>query len=232
MSITIITATINAGNYIGGLIESLDKQSSKNFEWIVMDGGSIDNTVDLVKCSSVPYRLIVGTDFGIYDAINKAIKLAKTKYYLIVGADDRLYVNAVEKFLNALEVNGGFDLYAAHWVEINKIQKPKNGKSYKHGMRSISSCHSVALLINKEMHDFIGYYSKEFPVCADYNFICKALFDYNYKQKVLNFIAGEYATEGYSAKRYLSYIFEIYQIKIRYYNNFIQKIILIYRLFK
>lgn len=230
--ITIITATLNASAYISSLIESLEKQTSQDFDWLVMDGGSEDGTVELVKCSTINHRLVINSDFGVYDALNKAIQIIETKYYLVVGADDRLYEDAVQKYINAVDHHYNVDLFATNWVEKNTIQKPENGSTLIHGLRSISACHSVALLINKELHKYAGYYSKEYPVCADYDFICKCLLELRCKQVKLNFVAGEYANDGYSSRQYWSYVFEIFEIKIRYYNKIMQKLILIYRLRK
>jgi glycosyltransferase involved in cell wall biosynthesis len=95
--ISVITATLNAGHCISGLIACLQEQSNKNFEWVVADGGSKDDTLALL-CEASDLDLVLDSrpDHGIYDAMNRALDLASGDYYLVVGADDLLYHDAVE----------------------------------------------------------------------------------------------------------------------------------------
>src|SRR5574343_103309 len=85
-SISIITVTFNAAAHLPTLIDSLRNQSDRGFEWIVVDGASTDKTVDLLEASGIVTTWISEPDFGIYDALNKAIRLSTGEYYLVLGA--------------------------------------------------------------------------------------------------------------------------------------------------
>lgn len=89
--VTVITATLNAAKTISNTIKSIRLQSYPNIEWIVIDGGSTDGTVEILKDNEdiVDYWSSE-TDSGIYDALNKGIERAHGDWLLFLGADDRL----------------------------------------------------------------------------------------------------------------------------------------------
>ena len=92
--ISIITATYNAAPYLPRLIHSLRGQDFKNFEWVVADGGSSDETLEILSQVD-DLNLIVDSrpDQGIYDAFNRAVALSSGDYILFLGADDYLIVD-------------------------------------------------------------------------------------------------------------------------------------------
>jgi len=90
-TISIITATYNAAAVLPRLVESLIAQTDQDFEWVVADGASTDGTLEILEQAKTRLKNVVvdsRPDFGIYDAMNRAIKLSKSSYYLIVGADN------------------------------------------------------------------------------------------------------------------------------------------------
>ena len=104
MTITIITPAYNRSATLPKLYDSLKKQTSKDFEWIVIDDGSMDNTTDLVKSFigeaesfSVTYHK--QSNAGKHVALNNGITLAKGELIFIVDSDDWLSDNAVETIL-------------------------------------------------------------------------------------------------------------------------------------
>ena len=74
---SIITVTFNAGDVIGHTLESVLSQTYTNYEYLLIDGGSKDDTVEKVKASGIGFAHIVSErDKGIYDAMNKGMALA------------------------------------------------------------------------------------------------------------------------------------------------------------
>jgi glycosyltransferase involved in cell wall biosynthesis len=231
--ITIITPTLNADSCIEVLIRSLEQQTDQNFKWLVIDGKSIDNTLNLAENAVIKNKCIFSSeDFGIYDSINKGIKNCDTSFYIVAGADDEFKINAIENFNKSIIDDPEYDFYAASWIENSKIQSPNAGSTIKHGMRSISSCHSIALLIRTDIHKNLGFYSSKYLVCADYEFVRRAIIENNKKQKVVNFISGIYSTNGMSSQNYLEYVFDMYRIKSKNNFNIVQFLLLIIRLIK
>ena len=89
--VSVITATYNAATELGYTIASLQKQVTRGFEWIVVDGGSTDNTVPMLEeNSSLVSQLLKEPDTGMYAAWNKAIDAAKGEWLLFLGAGDEL----------------------------------------------------------------------------------------------------------------------------------------------
>lgn len=101
--ITVFTPTFNRAYCLDGLYKSLNLQSSKNFEWLIVDDGSTDNTENLVynfqKNAQFRIRYFKVEHGGKHRAINKGVKLAKGFLFFIVDSDDELAVDAIEKLL-------------------------------------------------------------------------------------------------------------------------------------
>jgi glycosyltransferase involved in cell wall biosynthesis len=172
--ITIVTATFNSASSLPALIASLRAQTDRSFEWIVVDGGSSDSTVDLLRdAAEVVTRWISESDFGIYDALNKALALASGEYYLVVGSDDILLPDAVA-VLEAASVRTRADVVAAPvWVDDAVISPQRRWAALRSGPPRVAA-HSVGSLIRRSLHDELGLYSKRFPIAADTHFLLRA----------------------------------------------------------
>jgi glycosyltransferase involved in cell wall biosynthesis len=89
--ISIIIATYNAGAQLQECLASIDEQAYDNIEILIIDGGSTDNTLEIVKnFNGRSITCVSERDKGIYDALNKGIKLAKGNWLYFMGSDDRL----------------------------------------------------------------------------------------------------------------------------------------------
>ena len=101
--LSVFTATFNRGYIINNLFESLMNQTCYDFEWIVIDDGSVDNTEiyfdKLIKDDKLPFRIKYQKtqNNGKMIAINQGIELAEGKYFFIVDSDDFLVSDAIEK---------------------------------------------------------------------------------------------------------------------------------------
>jgi glycosyltransferase involved in cell wall biosynthesis len=172
MRISIITATYNAANHLPNLIDSLRLQTNKNFEWVVADGGSTDTTLGILQ-SIKDLNIVLSSqaDFGIYDALNRAIKLSTGDYYVVIGADDVFEPDAIENF--SKEIDGVSTVITSPIVIKNKIYKLSPLPVFLSGFRAKICGHSIASLFKKSLHDKYGYYSKKYPIAADYDFMMK-----------------------------------------------------------
>lgn len=198
-TVSIITATYNAANELPDLIASLRAQTDRDFEWVVIDGASTDTTTNLLKASGdVVSKWLSEPDFGIYDALNKAIRLSSGKYYLVLGADDRLFPEAITRFKHAASTSRA-DIVSAGINKDGTVSFGKSGNSWLHGMFAYVSGHSVGTLIRRNLHQEFGEYSRRFPVAADMYFIkrvCQARATVLHRA---NFVVGEHGTTGVSS---------------------------------
>ena len=97
--ISIVTVCLNDGKYLEETIQSVINRTYSNIEYIIIDGGSTDNTINIIKkYESKIDHWLSESDKGIYDAMNKGISLAKAKWINFMNAGDTFYKsNTIEK---------------------------------------------------------------------------------------------------------------------------------------
>ena len=100
--ISIITPTYNRGYCIKNLYDSLLEQTKKDFEWIIVDDGSADDTAEIVRgwikeCDIFPIFYYKQENGGKHRALNKGIQMAQGNYCFPVDSDDKLLPEAVQK---------------------------------------------------------------------------------------------------------------------------------------
>jgi len=88
MKVSIITATYNSERNIAECLQSLAGQTYKNIEHIIIDGGSKDKTLDIIKSAKSVSKYISEPDKGIYDALNKGIQMATGDVIGFLHSDD------------------------------------------------------------------------------------------------------------------------------------------------
>lgn len=105
--ISVITVTYNAQATLPLTIRSLQRQSYRDFEWIVVDGKSKDDTLAIARDSGIAnMRMISEPDGGIYDAMNKGLRMAKGDYVVFLNAGDAFHgTTALELVAQAIENN-------------------------------------------------------------------------------------------------------------------------------
>ncbi len=215
--ISIITATKNGEHRISHLYESLVQQTCNDFEWVVIDGLSTDNTVALLRDYSKrsPWvRFVSEADDGIYSALNKAIKLANGDYYVVAGDDDIFYVDAIENYRKtALSTNA--DVIFSRVVRAGRtIGGFYPRKAWIGPSRVFAGSHSVGTLIKKSLHERFGTYSLRFPLLADAYFLKKLLRDEGTRFLQDSFCAGIFSEGGATSVRHLQLLAENWQIQM------------------
>lgn len=89
---TIITATFNAADTLARTIDSVDSQLCRDYEHLIIDGASSDNTLAIAEATENPLRKIYSEpDKGLYDAMNKGISKAVGKYLIFLNAGDKFH---------------------------------------------------------------------------------------------------------------------------------------------
>ena len=212
-AISVVTVTFNAAVVLPGLIDSLRAQSDRNFEWIVVDGASTDKTIDMLKASGIVGTWISEPDFGIYDALNKAIHLSTGEYYLVLGADDRLLPDAIAEYKRHAAISGA-DLVTASILLEGRVSTGRRGRSWWNGMFAYVSGHSVGTLIRRSLHDRFGYYSRRFPVAADMYFIKTACKSPDLRVHQADFVAGEHGKVGVSSVNKAATFCDCFRVQI------------------
>lgn len=189
---SIITVCLNSEKTIERCLISVKNQTYLNYEHLIIDGLSNDNTVKIVQKYNVKY--ISEKDDGIYYAMNKGLKLAKGKFVIFLNSDDLLHDNYLE------EVNKVCDKYDFVSVGVNLIYPTKQIKwltNFKIILQKVfwnMPFPHPGLAVRREIMKDIGGFNTEFRLAADYNFILKMLSvtrnGFFFNQVLVDFFAG------------------------------------------
>ncbi len=180
ITISIITATYNAEATIESTIQSIVNQTYKNIEYIIIDGGSTDNTLKIInKYHTHIHHLISEKDRGIYDAINKGISMASGDVIGILHADDVFFDNnTIENIafaFNQGNCNAVYgDLYYVNTQNTDKVIRNWKSNDFEPKLLKMGWMPPhPTLFIKKEVFEEIGSYSLNYKISADYDFILR-----------------------------------------------------------
>ena len=200
MKISIITATYNAGKYLEKCLNSIIPQLNNEVELIIIDGGSKDNTVEIIKRYQKHISYFVSEpDKGIYDAWNKGIKASNNEWIMFIGADDELLPGAINKYLTLLKSNdlSSYDYISAQNEYVHEDEKLikllGNGADWKLMRRGNSAAHVASLHSKKNLFEKVGYYNLDFKICADYEILLRkkdSLKSYFLKERIAKMKVG------------------------------------------
>lgn len=180
--ISVITVCYNAGKYIEQTIQSVIGQSMTGIEYIVVDGGSSDGTLNVIqRYASRIDRFVSEKDNGMYDAMNKGLEMATGEYILFLNADDSLY--SPDTLKNAFCVCGDADAIYGESMTVDE-----QGASL--GLRSAYTPHRFPDLLNWKSFRFgmtvshqsfiirrrlAQSYDLQYRVCADIDWMIRSL---------------------------------------------------------
>lgn len=186
MKISIITVTYNSEKTIRDTILSVLNQSYANIEYIIVDGNSKDNTgkIILEYESKFDGRLkwISEKDKGIYDAMNKGIRMSTGDIIGILNSDDFLTSNDI-----IYTVNNTFELYNpdaiygdVHFVndiDLNKTTRYYSSKIFKRGLMRFGFMPAhPSLYMRRECFDKFGLYKTNYKIAADFEFLLRTIY--------------------------------------------------------
>ena len=182
-TITIIIAVYNCRKYIEQCLESIVTQTYNHIELIVIDGGSTDGTLEIIKqySSNIAYWCSE-KDSGLSDAWNKGIKKSTGEWIYFLGADDYFYNNNVINevsnklfsYSNKVKVSYGNIVLITESGEIlYSLGKPWE-VSRKQFFSSMSIPHQ-GIFHRAELFKVHGLFSEEYKIAADYEFLMREL---------------------------------------------------------
>ena len=214
---SIITVSLNQPKIINNF-KSLNRQTYKNFEHIVIDGGSTDRTIDIIKKNSSKLSYWQSRkDKGIYDAINIGIKKSKGQIIGILNADDIYYKNAL-KIVKKYFVNKDID-FLFGTVKKDRILQGFWPKKIKWKF-NIYPSHSGGFFITRKAQKKVGYYSLKFKYSSDRDLIYRMIVKYKLNGTCTkkNEVISKFDTKGISSKiGFFERLFE--ETRIRLNNN-------------
>ncbi len=192
MKVSIITAVYNGTQTIQGCIENILVQSYKNIEHIIVDGGSVDGTVDIIKrYSNVISYWVSEPDNGIYDAMNKGIMAATGDIVGILNCDD-MYANGsviegIVKCLCENNVRSCYgDLVYVDQDDTDKVVRRWNsGDFYRDRFKRGWMPPHPTFFVKKSVYKEYGVFNTGFRLAADYELMLRFLYRYNISTKYI-----------------------------------------------
>jgi len=217
--ITVITVVYSALDDLKQTAESVFKQTVwPELEYIIVDGGSTDGTLEYLKTLPPSVRWISEPDKGIYDAMNKGIRMAKGDSIVMLNAGD-FFLNDTVQRLQEFAENNSIDLsrtviYGDAYYRFDglNILRPGNAELM---ISEMSICHQ-ATFVGCKVHEQFGDYSMEYRLAADYDFLLRV-----YLQAPQFFIhlpepLVEFKYEGATSANYIRSLNETRQIARKY----------------
>lgn len=217
LKISIITATYNSGKTIRDTLSSVLNQSYKNYELIIKDGGSNDNTVEICREYENIFegrlKVISEPDKGIYDAMNRGIDNASGDIVGILNSDD-FYTSddILDRIAKEFSANKDLDaIYGdIHFVSPDNLTKCTRYYSSSYFRPSLLRFGFMpahpSFYVRKEVYDKYGLYDLQFRTSSDFEWIVRLFAKYHIRAKYIkkDFVTmrtGGESTAGMEAKR-------------------------------
>lgn len=238
--ISIITITYNAAPVIRPTLESLNAQTFRDFEHLVIDGASKDDTVSIVSEMCPDSIIRSEPDRGLYDAMNKGLRTAKGKYLLFLNAGDALHTpDTLRQYAEATDLNGSripnamdntdsilsrADIiygdtvvvdYDRNFVKPRHLSVPERltFRSFANGMLV---CHQAFMV----RRDLASEYDLQYRFSADYEWTLRCLKSADPDHNVnLHTVTIDYLSDGMTDKNHSASLKERFRIMCRYYGT-------------
>lgn len=212
MKISIITIVYNNVNSLQNTFDSIAEQTYNNIEYIVVDGGSKDGTVDLIqKNEHLITKWVSEPDKGLFDALNKGIKMCTGDVIGVLHSDDIYYdKNTISNIAHAFEESQHIDAVFSDIVFIskenpNKIIRRYSSKKWNPNkfVWGYMPAHT-AFFVKKKCYDTLGLYKTDYKISADYELLIRFLKINNVKYKYLPTICTKMRVGGLSTQGFKS----------------------------
>ena len=241
MKVSIITATMNSESTVKDSIQSLNNQKYKNIEHIIIDGNSKDDTLKIInECKKINTVIVSESDNGVYDALNKGIKLASGDLIGILHSNDVFYSDEVIDIVVNKFKNHDIEMLAADLI-ITDLNT-NNIIRYYRGFNDPKSKFEIGVMpphptvfIKKRIFDIYGYYSCDYRIASDYEYLLKLIYineiKYKYVEKIfIKMRTGGLSNSGIKSKLRINY--EIFKINKKYKIKFLFLRKFLYRIFE
>lgn len=218
MKVSIITVCYNAENTIRETIESVLNQTYTDFEYIVQDGISNDNTMKIVKeyaerfrNAGIRYRFESESDTGIYNAMNKATAKANGEWCIYMNADDSFYNNCVlQEVFEGKDYEGYDAVFGAYCRHDEKNSYVFQSEAIDILPRKMPFIHQ-AIFVRTNVFRSYGY-DEQYSLCADYDAFFK-MYAEGHRFKQIPNVVSNYSVSGASGERNIAALEETIRIQ-------------------
>ncbi len=219
--ISVITVVFNAGNFLEWTLKSIQEQKYKGIEYIVVDGGSTDNTLELIeKYQPIITSWISEPDEGLYSTMNKGLGMASGEYVMFLNAGDIFYnENVLDKIFNAGDLPA--DIYYGETIimdekgkdiGLRRLKAPEN-LTWRSLIDGMMVCHQ-SFIVRKSISE---NYNLKYKIASDYDWMLNCL----RKAKTINnthLIISRFLDGGLNKQNIRKALMERFLIMIQNYN--------------
>ena len=177
--VSIITAVLNAEDRMLRTLESLAALTFRDFEWIVIDGGSQDETVNIVRRHGGAARVLVSEkDEGIYDAWNKGLNVCRGEWIGFLGAGDAYEPGGLTQYMEAVAERGRAGVAPLQYVS-SRVRLISEGRTVRTigrewrwaTFRNWMCVAHVGWLHHRRLFEGGRRFNKAYRICGDYEFL-------------------------------------------------------------
>jgi len=210
MRISIITVTYNSAATLHDTLKSVAAQDYPDIEHILVDGASRDNTVDIIKSYPHVKKWVSEKDSGLYDAINKGIRMADGDVVGILNSDDFFPSNGVVSTIAAAFENNKVDAVFGDIAFVRPANLDKVIRLYsskKFTPRRFAYGYMPAhpsFYVRKSCYDNLGLYKFDYSIAADYELLMRFIYKHSVSYFYIPEILVYMRTGGVSNKNILS----------------------------
>ncbi len=224
--ISIVTITFNAEKVIEPTMKSVAEQTFQDFEHIIIDGASDDDTLD--KVAKIPgndrRKVVSEPDNGIYDAMNKGLGLAKGDYVIFLNAGDAFHKDTTLQTIADCVLDNDYPGIAYGQTQIVDSERHRIGDrhltapaqltldSFKYGM---VVCHQAFVVLRK----LVDNYDTRYKYSADYEWCIRCL-QRSHRTVYIDQILIDYLKEGVTTANHAASLWETFRIMSYYYGLF------------
>lgn len=200
--ISVITVCFNSEKTIERTIKSVLEQTVEVFEYIIIDGASRDNTLKIVKRYKPLFggrmKVISEPDNGIYDAMNKGVKIANGDLINLLNSDDYFEKNTIE---NVIE---NYDDSEKHQILYGLLRRLNDGQEksvsmYNHNFLNKYSLPHQATFVSKSVYEDYGMYSLDYKCSADHEFFIRIFQNTDTKFIPIYKVLANFSSGGFSS---------------------------------
>jgi len=219
IKVSIITVCLNSVKTIEQTIQSVIKQTYQNIEYIVIDGQSVDGTLEVINKYRDHIAICVSEpDEGIYDAMNKGIRMAAGDVIGIINSDDRYDVQTVEKVIQIFNEDEADVVYGDEMLLYDggfaqrRVTGPLEALLYRMNLSH------PTVFVKKEVYEKYGIFDTQYKIAADYDFLLRI-----YRQGVIMKecpgILAYFRMDGFSARNGIACADEARDVALKYLEN-------------
>ena len=220
MKVSIITVVFNNELFISDAINSVLSQSYENIEYILIDGCSTDNTLNIIKSfNNNKIKVISEPDLGIYDAMNKGLRLASGDIIGILNSDDFYASNKIiEKIVHKFIQNQSLKVLYGNLIYVNRENTNKiirtwvSSNYYDNFFDNGNVPPHPTLFLKHDVYNIVGLFDLNYKLAADYDFMLRLFKYHNFITLYINEVLVVMRLGGASNKNIKNIIIGNYEI--------------------